>query len=552
MPQDIRKALTDFRASKGGQDIHAALADFRAKKAAAAQPVAEQTQEPGFFAGINQDLHTRANNLDPILSANQSNSEKIFQTLGQGAGFLGDILGRGVSAIVPDSIEKPVTGALGKIMGSQYVKPLVDSYNQFSQAHPEASRNIDAAANIASLIPADEILGIGGKAAGTGLKVAGEAIEESGNKSLQKGISKYVQDLVAEPETAATKLDRVARTTEKGFGPFKRSVIEPNFREARAAEEVAKIPGIKPGNTFQRSYNIISDFNESEAENLKRVLKANDFQYSKHDLLAQIENVKLKFLENPALAGDGEGVSERILTKARSLIDNSDGTASSLLQARQDLDKAVKLWKGEGIFDPAKESAFSIALRDIRETMNHFLDSEAERMNVPKSVKESLARQTALFNAAENIAPKAAKEADTAIGRSIQKMSQILGTKNKFVQGIAAAAGIGGLGAAATFAPAAAVIGGLGLVTYAGGKIILKPELRIALGKALQAFSRTASVAEKNAAGKEIALLKKVVESDDLGSIPELLNFDDVKKNADNITVGKLQNIIKTRSSLAK
>jgi hypothetical protein len=113
-------------------------------------------------------------------------------------------------------------------------------------------------------------------------------------------------------------------------------------------------------------------------------------------------------------------------------------------------------------------------------------------------IKSSLKRQSSLFNALDTLEVKAAQEADNAIGRAMQRIGMVLGTKSKVVQAVAAAAGIGGLGAAATFAPAVAIIGIPIYLIWRGGKYILKPQVRIAIGKLLESAGSGLSATERN------------------------------------------------------
>ena len=103
--------------------------------------------------------------------------------------------------------------------------------------------------------------------------------------------------------------------------------------------------------------------------------------------------------------------------------------------------------------------------------MNDVLDKNIKNV----AVNETRAEQNALFKALETIQVKAATEADTAFLRALDRVGKLLGTKNRIVQGIAAGMGITSLAALQTFAPTVAVVGGLGLLTVATGKMLLSP-----------------------------------------------------------------------------
>ena len=239
--------------------------------------------------------------------------------------------------------------------------------------------------------------------------------------------------------------------------------------------------------------------------------------FTRKELLSKLNNTKSVLAENPLITGDAENAANRLITKIQAMVAEKPAKGSELLQIRKDFDRWVESQKGGAIFDPAKENAISIANREIRKTINDFLDINAKDVGV----KASLRKQSSLFNAMENIVPKAAQEADKAFVRSLQRVGDILGTKNRIVQGIAAVVGIGGLGAAATFAPAAAVVGISGWLIYSGGKLILKPQVRILLGKTIGGLERNANLITRGIGIGTVGALKD--NNDAISELKQLL-----------------------------
>lgn len=111
----------------------------------------------------------RGRNMGDIFNAtlrgDQSLSEGVMQTAGQGAGYLGDIigagitkLGQGVSYITPDVVEDEVMTQLGIFfdqplmqMGKEALQAGGEAWNRFSEENPRAARNIAAVTNIAGV-----------------------------------------------------------------------------------------------------------------------------------------------------------------------------------------------------------------------------------------------------------------------------------------------------------------------------------------------------------------------------------------------------------------
>lgn len=332
----------------------------------------------------------------------------------------------------------------------------------------------------------------------------GTAIEDSAAAQMKAQQAEFARELTRPERTATVKKAEVGRTTETGIGPFKKSVVEPTPLEARMADEVSKIEGVSKSNTVQQNYNVVKDYVEGEASILQSELKANDFNYPKKELKARLNESKTTLMENPSLVGDNEKIADKLLNKFYSMLDESSGKGSDLLQLRKDFDSWVSNQKGSNIFDPKTESAYSATLREIRQTINNFLDEKSPTVKV----KESLRKQSALYSALDNMEVKAAKEADSAIGRTFQKVASALGTKSKAVQAIAAVVGIGSV---AAFAPAVAASTIPIFLMYKAGKLILKPELRVAIGKLLKEAGSALDV-------KDSEFLNGIITTDDVQS----------------------------------
>lgn len=97
-----------------------------------------------------------------------------LQVIGQGAGAIGDVVNAGLE-LIPGV--KQAEGLLGKGITAAAATPIgqkvVQGVQDFSTAHPELSKNIAAAGNIATLLPAGKALGLAKDAVGVGIAKAG-------------------------------------------------------------------------------------------------------------------------------------------------------------------------------------------------------------------------------------------------------------------------------------------------------------------------------------------------------------------------------------------
>lgn len=446
---------------------------------------ASQDQEPGYLSRVASDYKDKAQSIisDVQRPADLKNAGasplKVAGAVAEaGLRTAGNVANAAFAPIVEAPVVKPVLAALGsaisKIPGISF---LVQKANDLAQKHPQIAKDLQSIVDIAT------VSGGGGateKGAGKILEKTGSALEESGQKAAVATKESFAKDLVSPIETKAVKLDQVSRTSEAG-GFFKKDVVTPTSLESKAAKEVAQIPGVSQKATFQNNYNAIRDYNVAHAEQLEADLKKYDFAIPRDKVVQKLRAAQTSLESSPTIVGDASKTADKLLTKAHDLVQSSDGSASGLLKVRKDYDAWVLSQKPKA-FDGATENAFTIANKTIRDTLNKTLDESATNLGI----KDSLQKQFALYHAMENIAPKAAEEANTPLLRTFAKVGKVLGVKNRLVQAVATAAGIGGLGAAATFAPAVALGGGAGFLIYKAGQLVMSPEVRESLGRLLQ------------------------------------------------------------------
>ena len=494
-----------------------------------------ENKKTSLFQNLGEDISKRAGNVADIFGRQNENqqtmSESILQTAGQGVGLTFDVAGRilgsaaktggkVLSALTPDVIETPIKEAVSKVgmnilqspimqEGLQMISQGIDAYKEWKKKNPRWAADLESVVNIASILPAKKIGEPITKEIG---KLAGKEATKLEVKATEKGLQ-FIQDLVSPVKSKAVKEAEVARTTEKGTGIFKRSIIEPTISEKKMAQAVADVPELSSKATYQRNFNAIQKFNIEKAKELESTIKANDFDISTYNIQNKLNEVKSSLAENPLITGDAEKTVDKLIEGFANIIRKNydEGTqtikGSKLLKSRKEFDNWI-LEQKPNIFDAKSESALTIANKELRSGINDLLEENAPTLGI----KKSLSKQSSLYRAMDNIQEKAAIEADTAIGRFLQRMEKVLGTKNRAVQILAASVGIGGLGAAATFAPAAAVTGGLGLLIWKGKKLIMRPEILMGMSNSLKTLKIIAhnEVASGITGGGVIDLIKEL------------------------------------------
>lgn len=466
----------------------------------AAQDITRPQETLGFTERVSADFETRRGELEEIkratASGEQTLAEGVFQVIGKvGAGSVLDVLGEGavsaiegLSAITPDIIEDPLIETATKLtheflntdLGKSGLKAAQKGFaewSNFAEENPRAARNIESVVDIGLLVsPVKGRAKIKSKPTLAG--IAGEKMAARGAAQTARQKADFIDDLVLPKPTAAVRTEQVARTTEEGFLKTKTTGL--SDIEKRMADEVSKVPGIGTEKTIQGNYSTISQEALKEAKVLKTALKKNDVPIPRREFSAELDRAAARLEQNPVLVGDASKSAVKVVDQMKRLVAKNQGTASGLLQARKELDAWIKTQKPK-VFDPKTDSPLSIAIKEIRQSTNDFIDARATNV----AVKDSLRKQSTLLSAMENIAPKAADEAGNSILRAWQNANKVLGLRGAFNQTMAAAFGLGGLGASAVFAPVFTKLAVAGVVTFAAGKAVMSPTVKKGLSQLL-------------------------------------------------------------------
>lgn len=464
-PNYLQRVGNDF--STAGQEITSGI-----------QKGAEQ-----YTKGVQQ-----ANQSDNFLDAAKGELSATGGLLRSGLRTVGGVASAAFAPITEAPIVKQGIETAGNLVSKiPGVSQLTQKANQLAQQHPEAAKDVQNVFDVATL-------GVGSGAAkpiASAAEQAGESLVKSGAAAIDSNAFKFAQKLVSPVETKEIKLDQVGRTTEAG-GLFKKDIVTPTSQEIDSAKEVAQVPGISPSNTYQKNFNLIRDYNVKQAQQLESDVSKYDFVIPKKEINARLNSAAEDLKNSPVIVGDAEVTAQKLLNGAKKFVAENEGKGSGILKARKEYDQWV-LSQRPKAFDAKSENAFTLANKAVRDTLNDTLDEYATNLGV----KDSLKKQSALYRAMDNIEPKAAEEANSVFGRALQRIGQALGTRNKMVQTLAALTGIGVFGAAATYAAPLTIATGAGFLLYQGGKLVMKPGVRTAVGKLLKESGDSISVGDK-------------------------------------------------------
>lgn len=435
--------------------------------------------------------------------------EKVLNPVAAGAGIALDTVTEGISSLTPDSVGDHLKEELRLSWdaikdtapvkaGLKAIDKGVEWWEGYKERNPSGASDIEAALTIGLI--AGPV-----KTKPRSQSVVGKAGEKVSAKGETKALGKrydFIHDLILPKKTPTVKADLAGRTEVSGFMQ-KKSVI-PTDREKEIIKEVNKIAGVRKKNLVQKNLNAIQKEVSKENKRLEVLVKAHDKKINLPTVGRELDAAGKRLLEEPELVGDAVMTANKIVSKAKEIVGKNDGSLSGLLKARKEFDSYISQRK-PGVLDPKTESAMSASVREVRGTLNNFIEQR-----VPDGqFKSSLRKQNNLLIAVDNIKPKAGFERDTAIQRLMDKASKVGGLREK----VGLAAYVATLGGTAIYAPALAqALAGAGLV-YGSGKVITSAAATKARGEIIQAMDEVISKTTDVKALKELRADRAVLVS---------------------------------------
>lgn len=253
---------------------------FKEKYGQAGLDAVKVKKQEGFFANIKQKFNERVEKGSEAIAADQNIGSKILQTVGQGAGFIGDVAFEGVKAVTPEFIEKPVGEAVKAIGQTEPVQNVVEKVTAWAEQNPEAAKNLQAIVDIGSLIPIGKGAQVGAQAVKTGTvkaveKAAPIIAKAGGIVDTGVDIAKGVKDVAgATAQTVKTIPGRIA--TNVGEMRVAREAIEqlPTKVAKQAAQNGVDVQDVKylyeipkvEKEPLKKLFNVVQDYAEGKTK----------------------------------------------------------------------------------------------------------------------------------------------------------------------------------------------------------------------------------------------------------------------------------------------
>jgi hypothetical protein len=416
-----------------------------------------------------------------------------FKQIGNvGAGIVNDAMGNALSSgfeMLPEPAKNAASKAGQFIMQSPVgtgIESAANAYGEFAKNHPELADYLNAGANLVSAMPSTKL---GAALTSSVGKTAGDALVNSAENTIKERAKKFASALVSPRETPTNIEKQMPRAKEVGL--LRTRVIEPSARDVSMTDAAAALP-IKQGRSLTYNANVLRTGISDEAKKLAAALDNSPVQIDPNNILNTLQTAKQELQKNIYITGDAskESTVNRVIDGALEKITNNPLTPSGMLKARQDFDQWVQSQKGGNIFDPSKDSAASEAIAQVRRGINQVVSDSVPDIGV----KESLANQSNLYRALENVDNKAAYESPNMFGRFADKVKGGVNVKNA-TMGAAGLAGVGGLGLVGGASVVAPVLG-TAAALYGAGKVAASPALRKGIGNTLGGIGKALNVGD--------------------------------------------------------
>lgn len=298
--------------------------------------IKDPEEKKGIFARIGEDLGKRTQDAASAL-ANKDNkltgAETILRTTGALAGGINDIIGEGISSgidALPDNVKKVGSDILNSPVGQaglNLIKKGTDIYNNFSENHPRAAKDIESVANIASLLPTGKVAKVGSEVAEQGLKTAGRTALKVGEEAVDLG------------KNVATKASDVVTPLEKGV----QNVLK-GGQEISGSSKIPKLTEIQ--NKFNKyttqAQRAIEDYSQAtplelagkQAENSLKILnnKLQSIGAEKAVITNSLADIDTGEIVNNAIKKLKDSIQDRTGVKISEKINKS--TVSDFLDVR--------------------------------------------------------------------------------------------------------------------------------------------------------------------------------------------------------------------------
>ena len=420
-------------------------------------------------------------------------SDVIGTTVIEGASIVGD----GLSAIVPDSVEEPIkqkikegldfiaTSDAGKA-GLEALSEGVEAWKAWEKANPRAAENVKSVVDIGSVLyPAAKAKPrmTPQKTQDRIAELTVEAAKDATNKNNMKWMNTF--------DDLGSKTNNVRK--RDGIIPDERLTV----REKKAIKAVASTKGYSASRSPVGNLNVVNKELDVFNEKLDKIIaREGDIKINVSTIFDEF-GAKADKATKDSIGDLGEATQKAyidVLQATEDAIAKHGNSAKGLREARKELDQYLKTKSGDQAFN--KKGPLVDAVNDAREIINDRISG------VIPETKSAMDRISGLYHAQSKLSERNTRTSNKAV-EAVRNLMHVTGLQRD-LGWLAISIGIGGSYAAmaSSMGVAAAAAGGL----YLGGKGIKKGISKATAAKARATYLKSWSEATKKAgAGSDMA-----------------------------------------------
>tara|TARA_R110001606_G_scaffold33543_1_gene99983 strand:- start:4 stop:1728 length:1725 start_codon:yes stop_codon:yes gene_type:complete len=422
------------------------------------------------------------------------------------------VAGKGILELTPDSKEKQiadtVTNTLTPLLdtplaevGIEAAKAGIRGWTAFAQNNPVQADTLKGVFQVAEVYKPPMFRNPVPYAPSV-LRKKGVELQRGAKEEIEENVRADLEEVITPLETAKSKKERQEQmyTDEKGVTRYRRTKRDEDIIDTLKKTEI----GSK--NSNQKNQDIVTEEIEKRGARLSNELREYDWvklnrEEVRKDMRGIINNLLDPTTGNPALAGETQAKTAKMLfTWVDGQLGSGDITPSRLHSLRKEFDAHIRKTKSRSALE-GNETAFAVSQKAVRDYLNSKIIDSTPLVETQEQLKDL----HNLYRAKDVIKEKAAEDANTAMGRTLQNIQRVTDTTlPKSPLGKIVTVGAVGSFALSTalqsvlpFAATATVLGGLGYAVYRGS---VSPDLRKHIGKTLVMMDKIA----KNTKSKEM------------------------------------------------
>lgn len=358
-------------------------------------------------------------------------------------------------APITEAVKPIIEPAINKLASNETFQHLVNPMIELANKHPEAAKDIKNVIDLVTLgggkavekpiaeavkASGEKVAGIVSNTAETVIPKAKEVINagenivskvtEKVNQRVAQGATDDIINAIT-PELSKTKASQLA---SKGGLEVKKGTlfdtVNPKLtaRIENAANSIKDI--YDTSKTYTENINNIRDAISTEAENLKAAIKNVDHPYTFKELRSKLNNVELPIgFKNDIQQSKN---LRDITNTAMKFAQENGGNISALLDARKQFDALVEE-TFPNLYEGGKPTSAYYAITKTRQALNDFIESQ-----LPPDVafKDSLAKQSAMYDAVSGLSSKAGSEYGNVTNKVVRNL-QNFSKKHPIASGVA-------------------------------------------------------------------------------------------------------------------